>query len=405
MYQIDSTAVVNRIESDSRTFRAMLIFPEANLIYSGADVGRFTAEHAQSEDDSLQIGAVLSRHLEIRLYTDTIPRRGAVFRLYLYLLDWNGTASSQATYAELMKWRHGELAALTHAQISRLGQTKDKDGTVLDGVYIPMGEFVVRRAAVQGVETVLDCYDKLYGDAAYTPSVSFPANSEDVVDDAISQLGIPGRRAVSGGYLKTALGEYVLTASGERVRTASEYSFTIQTAPAAGTTCREVLGWIAAMRGGCGITDRDGLYTTLLTKRSSQRMLPTHTDTPELEDTSGVSAANRWMYVRGMVCEVDEETTLTAGTVEEDDPHTVVFACPYMTQARLDALCSRMAGVSWRAGRVKERLGDPRRDLGDLVRPPYPCRDTLLISGLTYQFDGGLSAEIESCGNEEVYYG
>lgn len=142
MYQIDSAAVVNRIESDSRTFRAMLIFPDENVVYSGADVGRFTEEHAQSEDDSLQIGAVLSRHLEIRLYTDTIPRRGAVFRLYLYLLDWNGTASSQATYAELMKWRHGELAALTHAQISRLGQTKDKDGIALDGVYIPMGNLL-----------------------------------------------------------------------------------------------------------------------------------------------------------------------------------------------------------------------------------------------------------------------
>lgn len=404
MYQIDSAEVVNRIESDSRTFRAMLIFPDENVVYSGSDVGRFTAEHAQSEDDSLQIGAVLSRHLEIRLYSDKIPRRGAVFRLYLYLLDWNAT-STQATYADLKKWRHSELAAMTHAQIAQLGQTKDKDGTALDGVYIPMGEFVVRRASVQGAETVLDCYDKLYSDAVYVPSVSFPADAADVVDDVISQLGIPGRRAVSGGYLKTASGEFVLTASGERVRTASEYSFTIQTAPPEGTTCREVLGWIAAMSGGCGITDREGLYTMLLTKRSSQRMLPTHTDTPALEDTSDIQAVNRWMYVRGMVCEVDDETTLTAGTVEEDDPHTVVFSCPYMTQARLDAICSRMTGISWRAGRVTERLGDPRRDLGDRVSPPYPCRDTLLISGLTYQFDGGLSAEIESCGNEEVYYG
>lgn len=405
MYQIDSTAVVNRIESDSRTFRAMLIFPEENVVCSGADVGRFTAEHAQSEDDSLQIGAVLSRHLEIKLYAGTVPRRGAVFRLYLYLLDWNAAAPEQATYADLRKWRHVELAAMTHAQIAQLGQTKDKDGIALDGVYIPMGEFVVRRASVQGVETVLDCYDKLYSDAVYVPSVSFPADSADVVDDAILQLGIPGRRAVSGGYLKTASGEYVLTASGERVRTASEYSFTIQAAPPAEASCRDVLGWIAAMSGGCGITDRDGLYTTLLTKRTAQRMLSNHTDTPELEDTSGVNAANRWMYVRGMVCEVDDETTLTAGTVEEDDPHTVVFACPYMTQARLDTLCRRMTGISWRAGRVAERLGDPRRDLGDLVRPPYPCRDTLLISGLTSKFDGGLSAEIESCGNEEVYYG
>lgn len=402
MYRIEDTTVVNVIESDSRTFRALLDFDDGTA-YSGADVGKITADHAQSDDDTLQIGGVLARHAEIRLYSDRLPKKGAVFRLYLYLLDRDGSPADPADYADLRQWTHRELSSLTHRQISGRGQSKDPDGVPLDGCMIPMGEFLVSRVRRQGCEAVLDCYDKLSQDAVYMPTVTFPANSWDVVDDVIAQLGIPGRRQVVGGYLKTASGEYVLTASGERIRTGTEYSFTVPSVPA-GTGCREVLGWIAAMYGGNGVTDREGYYTTQFYSRTVWRTIPSHTDEPEFDDQATAEDGSRYLYIKGLICTVDDTHTLSTQYAQEDDPHTIAFACPWMTQARLDDIKSRFDGIFWYPGSVTERLGDPRRDLGDLISPGS-SNDRMLLSSLRYQFDGGLTAEIESCGNEVVNYG
>lgn len=395
MYQIKSQTVVDAIESDCRTFRAVLEFHDTS--YSGSDVGKITIEHAQSEDDTIQIGGVLSRHAEIRLHTRRIPSKGAQFDLYLYLLDWGGAPTDVSTYKALKQWLHGELAAYTHAQIRLLGKYKDGDGVPLDGLLIPMGEYLTSKVQIRGGEVTLECYDRLGTDKVYTPGIAFPADSWEVVEDVISQLGIRGRKAASGGYLKTASGQYVLTASGKMVLTSAEYSFTIDTAPPNGTTCRCILGWIAAMYGGNGILDRNGMYTTMFANSGSVVLKNSRINEPELSETE--------IQIRGIRCTVGENNVLEVLRSQEVDPEDsliVEFDCPYMTQERLDAIWRRLRQLKWRPGNVTERMGDPRHDLGDrLGVSTSNGRATLIASSVTFRFDGGLQAEHESCGNTE----
>lgn len=394
MYHIKSNAVVSRIESDCRTFRAVMEF--GGTSYSGADIGRIRIEHKQSEDGTIQIGGILSRHAEIRLHTDRLPAKGDVFSLYLYLLDWGEQSTEITQYRYLTQYRHEELAALTHAQIRLLGQYKEYDGIPLDDTFIPMGNYVVSGIRVRTGETRLDCYDKLGADKLYTPTVAFPADSFDVVDDAIHQLGIRGRSHVSGGYLVDASGGYVLTASGQKIITSAEYAFTIDTAPPDGTTCREILGWIAAMYGGNGILDRDGRYTTVFAASDIVSLKTNRINDPDI--------AGEQVRLRGLRCVIDDETILTAGesSADTDDPLVAEFRCPYMTSERLAALWSRLRRLAWMPGSVTERLGDPRRDLGDKLRVPRKGGQiAMLVSGVTFDFDGGLMTENESCGNTE----
>lgn len=392
MYHISSEAVVERIESDCRTFRAILDF--GGRMYAGAEVGRIKIEHAQSEDDTIQIGGVLSRHAEIKLYSDHHPSKGKVFRLYLYLLDWGGTAGD-TTYVELHRMTHSALSAFTHDQLQTAGQFPDSDGVPLDGVLIPMGEFVVSKVKISGIETTLDCCDKLGADKVYTPGVTFPADSFDVVDDVIEQLGIEERGYVSGGYFKTASGGYYLTASGQKILTSAEYAFTV-TQPPAGTTCRELLGWIAAMYGGNGVLDRNGKYITMFASSDSPvKLLQNRINEPDAAETD--------TQIKGMRCIVDDNTELTAGDMTDpDDPTIVEFACPYMTSERLGVLWQQLSRIRWRPGSVTERMGDPRRDMGDKLHIPTLGGITLLATGVTFDFDGGLQTDCESCGNLEV---
>ena len=390
MYHITSQAVIDRIESDCRTFRAVLDFGSRQI--SGAEVGHIRTEHMQSEDDAIQLGGVLSRHAEIKLYTDRLPAKGETFVLYLYLLDW-GAASEGTSYSALHHMTHGALSVYTHAQIQTLGAYSDGDGAPLGGELIPMGEFVVSRAKICGIEATLDCYDKLGTDRVYVPHVTFPADSFDVVDDVIGQLGISSRRPVSGGYLKTASGEYFLTASGQKIITGAEYAFTVSEPPS-GTTCRELLGWIAAMYGGNGILDRQGRYTTLFVSDDTCKLSSDRINEPDTAEAP--------VSIKGLRCIVSENTALTVGDLTDpDNPLIVEFDCPYMTQERLAVIWLKLSRIRWTPGSLTERLGDPRRDLGD--RLYLPGRGiTLLASGAAFTFDGGLQTEITSCGNLEV---
>ena len=390
MYHISSPAVVGRIESDCRTFRAVLDF--GSRVCTGAEVGHIRLEHAQSEDDTIQIGGVLSRHAEIKLYGAVKPARGEVFDLYFYLLDW-GAVSDETTHGSLRRMTHGALSAYTHDRIRTLGSYADGDGAPLDGVRIPMGEFVVSRVKINGIETTIDCYDKLGTDKVYVPHVTFPADSFAVVEDCIAQLGIRGHGQVSGGWLRTASGGYFRTASAQKFRTSAEYAFLVS-APPEGTTCRELLGWIAAMYGGNGILDRLGRYTTQFTSPDTCKLERNRIDEPDTAEAT--------VSLHGMCCTVDDNTTLTAGdAADPDDPMIVAFDCPYMTSERLAVLWENLRPLCWTPGSVRERLGDPRRDLGDRLHIPA-AGITMLVSGLTIGFDGGLWAENESCGNKEA---
>ena len=388
MYLVDNQKVAEAIGADSRTFRALLEFE--NFSISGADVGRTTIEHTMSDDETLSIGNVIAKRVEIKLYGNRAVHKGDSFKLSLYLLDFDGERTVRATHKDLSQWTHRELSMFTHEEIAFLGKTKDPDGVPLENVFIPMGEFVITKVTMQGVETTIVAYDRLaFSDKTYNPSIEFPADSADVTDDVLQQLGIEDREVVADGNLLTDIGLKVMTADEGELLCSAEYTFTISEMPQ-GKSCRQMLSGLAAMYGGNAILNRNGEYTTAFISNAGAFFEQDRIDEPETaaEDIS----------VSGIRCIIDEETELTIGN--PDGAYAVEFECPYMTQERLKEIWRSISYFRWRPAQVHERLADPRRDIGDLrFYRQNGKKMNIPIMALVYHFDGGLSADITACGN------
>lgn len=386
-----NAATTAALIADTRTFRSALVFADGRVC-TGDTVGRWTAGHALTTDDTLQIGAVLARRAEITLHDAAwIPAKGDCFRLYLWPTDLDGSVSPGVC-------THRVLSLFTHAQLAAGADLP------IGGELIPMGRYFVRRVRVSAHTAQLIAYDGLQAaaDTPYTTDLTFPAASDAVMSDIAAKLGLAGTVGQGAGHLRTSAREYVLTSDGERVRVSANYRFTITEKPEG--SCADVLGHIAAVYGGNAITDREGRLTTrFYTAGQTSGLNETHIDDPEVADED--------VYVSTLICTVSDDTTYTgtiSGTVRNARPLTIETVSPYMTKARFDDLCSelRHENLIWRPADLRWRLGDPRHDLGD--RPngvPYwdasghERRCGILITDITYDFDGGLMCDISSAGD------
>ena len=357
----------------------LMQFPNDRVVY-GSDIGTATIEHVMSDDSTIPIGNIFSKRAELTLYTKVEIFKGDVFRLYLYgvnLFDGSGQAA-------LSSMTHEELSAYTHEEISEMVDSIDGEMPV-GGEYIPFGEFVTASAVRKGEAVTVTAYDKLKSaDKPYVPGISFPAAADDVVDDILSQLGISGKSESKGGVLMTANLESVVDSAGKTVYCSSDYSFMIGRPRK--KTCREVLGYIAAMYGRNGILDRNGIYRTFFMLPQQMDIFDSDKiDEPEISDTD--------ISISGLRCAINEEITYEAGN--PDGAYGIEIDCPYISAERLNEIWTLLRQYSWRPAEVHERIADPRRELGDMM-----CLDNynIPITSLTYHFDGGLSADISSCG-------
>lgn len=394
MYKIDNDEVVAAIEGYSRTFRAMLEFADGSIV-SGADVGIADVEHSMSDDNTIPIGKIISRRAEIKLYCRRRVRRGEVFKLFIYLIDFNrNTSSERTTHRMLRQWTHRELSLLTHEQLKYVGRSKNTDGAVLGDYYIPMGEFAVVKCVSEGeTAQTVTAYDRLaFADKPYIPRVKLPADAGAIADDILDMLGIPGRIVPdSGEFICADDGVFICAGDGEFI-CSGEYTFTITDIPD-GASCRDVLGYIAAMYGRNGVLDRSGMYTTVFISDSGQVYDADKIDEPSLSEGN--------VSIAGISCAVDSNTTLTVGDV--NSVYSVNISCPYMTADRLNDIWNSIRTISWRPAESSERLADPRRDIGDLMYYDNTAgRYSLPVSSLTFHFDGGLSADVSSCGQVET---
>lgn len=297
MYEIENAEVAAAIESNCRTFRALIEFADGSIV-SGADIGTADIEHTAADDGAITFGRIISKRAEIKLYCGRKVRKGEFFRLYLYLLDFGGTVGTErTTHRMLRQWQHRELSLLTQNQISYAGRSKNTDGTVLGNCYIPMGEFAAVKCVTEGLSQTVTAYD-------------------------------------------------------------------------------------------------NGVYTTFFIGSSGTVYDPDKLDEPSLGENN--------VSVAGITCEVDGDTVLAVG--EFENAYTVSVICPYMTGERLKQIWSEMRYLSWRPADASERLADPRRDIGDLMyydSSEGRCR--LPVTSLTFHFNGGLSADVSSCGQVETY--
>ena len=257
------------------------------------------------------------------------------------------------------------------------------------GEPIPMGVFICTKAPKNGTGRELSLYDMLYfADREYKCTLTLPASAEAVEQDVCRQLGIQCMGGAVSGDLQESGGADLLAADGAQLVAAS-FDFEISTI-AAGTTCRQMLGYIAAARGHFGYVDREGVYRTRW-YTSARDITPSEADEPTLSETPNV--------IVGVVCNIDDDTRLTVGETDESKGRILQLTCPYMTRSLLDSLFSRVKNYTWYTAQFRHRLGDPRLDVGDVVTYSGAA---IPVTGLAFSYDGGLSADITAAGlNDE----
>lgn len=344
----------------------------------------FTANsdrESTSLSDDIELGAVCSQSWTVNIADSAGGYVGHMFRLSLYIADIADIEGGKMTWGRLARYKFGRVKTLTPRQIRRLGEVL--------GEPIPMGVFICTKAPRNGTGRELSLYDMLYfADREYKCGLQLPASAEAVEQDVCRQLGVQCMGGAVSGDLQENGGADLLASNGAQLVAAS-FDFTIPTI-AAGTTCRQMLGYIAAARGHFGFIDREGVYRTRW-YTSAREITASEADEPTLSESPNV--------IVGVVCNIDDDTRLTVGETDESKGRILQLTCPYMTRSLLDSLFSRVKNYTWYTAQFRHRLGDPRLDVGDVVTYSGAA---IPVTGLAFSYDGGLSADITAAGlNDE----
>ena len=378
MYQV-SAELQAAILSSSPLYGIMLEdLTAARTLTAEAIFTAASDRESTSLSDDIELGAVCSQSWTVNIADSAGGYVGHMFRLSLYIADIGG---GKMTWGRLARYKFGRVKTLTPRQIRRLGEVL--------GEPIPMGMFVCTKAPKNGTGRELTLYDMLYfADREYKCTLTLPASAEDIERDVCRQLGVQCMGGAVSGDLQENGGADLLSADGAQLVAAS-FDFEISTI-AAGTTCRQMLGYISAARGHFGFIDREGVYRTRW-YTSARDITASEADEPTLSESPNV--------IVGVVCNIDDDTRLTVGETDESKGRILQLACPYMTRSLLDSLFSRVKNYTWYTAQFRHRLGDPRLDVGDVVTYSGAA---IPVTGLAFSYDGGLSADITAAGlNDE----
>jgi hypothetical protein len=380
MYQT-SEEVAEVILSYSRTWRIRLEEVGGDIVIMGDEITNAESEHsATTTSDDIELGAVCAAG-----WTITTSRQGEYvgkqFKLYLYLVDLD---TGTTTLGDLYPYTIAELSGLTLGDLYDIGHTI--------GEPIPMGVFTCVKAPRCGDGRELHLYDKLYfSDKPYRSGVELPARASPVERDICEQLGIyDATTAHVGGYLTGSGDSFMMESGGSYLYTAP-FDFTIEEIPA-GSTMREVLGYIAAIHGQFGCIDRLGRYVRRWYSPASLALIDAyHAGEPTVSET-----ANRIVGIR---CTVGDEE-LTVGAMSGG--RVLELENPFMTQTLMRVLLVEVKKMSWYTAQVSERLGDPRHEIGDTVTIQSGGEENdIPITTIQFSFDGGLLANISAAGLTE----
>ena len=413
MYQVKYDSVAKAIESDSRCFRAILDFGDFQI--KDDNVGTIKPSLGSVQSDSPCIGNVVSTQCEIQI--TAIPEgkslEGKQFRLYFYLTDpMYGMTESQNTLADLREYTLAELnskrtlADMSGFKLSDLSDyTIEQAGkrTLADIANlsvpkmryepIPIAKLTVLKCKKLSDYYTLTCSDRLhFADSKYVSNLTYPTTSDKVMAEIAQQIGCGSEVEPPQSYLVSSNGKRLFSSNGKRLIT-STWQFDIMQEPM-GYTKRQMIGFIAAMRGKFAVTDRTGtlvqrwygegddLYFTPGDEGNDR-----HIDDYEMAETP--------VIVGYLSCVVNKDTTLTYGP---PNLRKMEFECPYMTASRLELLYSQ-THIDYYPCDLTQRLGDPRFDLWDRL---FDGRKQLLMLNMDYTFDGGLMLNVTSGGDSDT---
>ena len=279
----------------------------------------------------------------------------------------------------------GVTAAMVTLTLSGAHNLRDKTIVVSVGAdvsgtvqYVPLGTFVVATCKQVDDTTTVTAYDAAYYalGGTYTPTVSSGATVAAVLSDVATQCGLTLATLPAAASTTNVVGDLT------------------------GKTCRDMVGYLAALVGCNALIDRDGKLALRWFAASGQSYSPSdyYNAGLSIDGTSAVACI-----------QAEVETTTTDGdgnTSVHTDTYTaggtgvgIAIQNPYMTQAILDTVWASIGGLAYTVGSCDifhGLLTEP----GDLVTitDKAGVAHTLAVMSLELSIDGGCKTTLRATG-------
>ena|GEM_PF-2568513 len=248
-------------------------------------------------------------------------------------------------------------------------------GAEVDGSveWLPLGTFVVTDCRRTDDQTTITAYDATHYalGGGYLPGLDSGSTVAAVLADLAEQCGLTVEQ--------TTLDMATMTVSGSL----------------SGHTCREMLGYLAALCGKNAVVTREGAIRFVWFAKSGEAVTPDNYYSGELSNGGAAKLAGLTCTVPGEDEDSREGQTLTAG----DSTLAVTVECPYMTQSRLDSIWSEVGGYAYPMADIGY-YGGALTEPGDIVEVTNREGVTVSVPVMQVQLsmDGGCKCQISAYG-------
>lgn len=279
----------------------------------------------------------------------------------------------------------GVTAAMVTLTLSGAHNLRDKTIVVSVGAdvsgtvqYVPLGTFVVATCKQVDDTTTVTAYDAAYYalSGTYTPNVSSGATVAAVLSDVAAQCGLTLATLPAAASTTSVVGD--LTEK----------------------TCRDMVGYLAALVGCNALIDRDGKLALRWFAASGQSYSPSDYYNAGLSIDGTSTLACIQAEVETTTTDADGNTSATTNTYTAGGTGTgISIQNPYMTQAILDTVWASIGGLEYTVGSCDIFHGlliEP----GDLVTitDKAGVAHTLAVMSLTMTIDGGCKTTLQATG-------
>lgn len=233
---------------------------------------------------------------------------------------------------------------------------------------ISIGSFTAEKPTIQNGIISFNAYDDMSkaGNIPYNSTLGEGAHTvNQYIADVAETLGI--------GYIS-------LDSDGE-VSVENDYL--------SGNSCRNALAYLAGYIGrNCIIKNKKILmkkFTLVDYTMNADRI-----EEPELEDIDS--------EIDFIIAQISSNNTIMNGVGATGTE----FVCPIMTESQLSNVANMLLGAdspvkTYRSGKVKLLLGDPRLELCDVIKLDYKDTEYIIpVTSISFEYDGGLMTDIEA---------
>lgn len=277
----------------------------------------------------------------------------------------------------------GVTAAMVTLTLSGAHNLMDKTITVSIGAdvsgtvqYVPLGTFAVATCKQVDDTTAVTAYDAAYYalGGTYTPTVSSGTTVAAVLSDVATQCGLTLATLPAAASTTGVVGDLT------------------------GKTCRDMVGYLAALVGCNALIDRDGKLALRWFASSGQSYSPSdyYNAGLSIDGTSTLGCIQA--TAEETTTDADGNTSVTTNTYTAGGTGVgIAIQNPYMTQAILDTVWASIGGLAYTVGSCDifhGLLTEP----GDLVTitDKAGVAHTLAVMSLELSIDGGCRAKIQA---------